>query len=391
MGLKIVTGNHAAGYALAAAGEANRNARGAVCGIYPITPQTEIVEFVAKFPFSKGRVVAVESEHSAMGVTLGASLEGARAFTASSSNGLAYMFENIMVAGWYRLPVVMAAVNRTLGPPWNIWADQTDTLCLRDGSWIQLYCENNQEVVDTLLLAFRLAEDHRILLPVLVSMDAFIVSHTQQETDLPEQELVDKYLPPCDVPHRMNHQHPVTIGGLAWPRETLIQRYETQEAMENVPAVLDECRVEFEKVFGRKVDGALEPFEVEDADIILVTSGTISTTTRELLKKRRANGEKIGMIKQKMIRPYPVKEMLHLCRNAKKVGVLDRNYSAGVGGIFWIEMKSAMQGRRDDLLIQNYLTGMCGGDVTPDMINECIDDLIGRDEATEPIWKGIDK
>ena len=195
MPIEVVTGNHAAGYALTAAGEANRNARGVASGIYPITPQTEIVERVAAFPFTKGRVVPTESEHSAMGVTIGASLAGARAFTASSSNGIAYMVENIMMAGFFRLPVVMVAVNRTLGPPWNIWADQSDTLMLRDLPWIQLYCESNQEVMDSTLMAFRLAEDPRVLLPVLVCMDAFIVSHTQGETDLPEQDLVDRYMP----------------------------------------------------------------------------------------------------------------------------------------------------------------------------------------------------
>ena len=156
--MQLVTGNHAAGHALSLAGEANRNARGAVCGIYPITPQTEIVEYVARFPFSKGRVIPVESEHSAMGVCIGAALNGARAFTASSSNGLAYMAENVMVAAFYRLPIVMTAVNRTLGPPWNIWADQGDTLFFRDFAWIQFYCDSNQDVADTTMLAFRIAE-----------------------------------------------------------------------------------------------------------------------------------------------------------------------------------------------------------------------------------------
>src|SRR5210317_1752936 len=153
MTVQVITGNHAAGYALSTAGEANRTSRGTACGLYPITPQTEIVEYVASFPFSKGRVVPVESEHSAMGVTIGASLAGARSFTASSSNGLAYMVENIMVAGFYRLPVVLVAVNRTLGPPWNIWADQGDTLMLRDFPWIQLYAQDNQQVADLTLLA----------------------------------------------------------------------------------------------------------------------------------------------------------------------------------------------------------------------------------------------
>ena len=144
MSVQIITGNHAAGHALSMAGEANRTARGVACGIYPITPQTEIVEYVAKYPFSKGSVIPVESEHSAMGVCIGASMNGARSFTASSSNGLAYMAENVMVASFYRLPIVMAVVNRTLGPPWNIWADQGDSLMFRDFAWVQLYCDTSQ-------------------------------------------------------------------------------------------------------------------------------------------------------------------------------------------------------------------------------------------------------
>ena len=251
MTVQVVTGNHAAGYALSAAGEANRTARGAACGIYPITPQTEIVEFVARFPFSKGRVVPVESEHSAMAVSIGASLGGARAFTASTTNGLAYMTDNVMVAGYYRLPIVMVAVNRTLGPPWNIWADQGDTLMLRDFAWLQFYCETNQEVLDTTLLAFRLAEDHRILLPVLTCMDAFIVSHTQTETTLPEQKLVDSYLPDLDLPHRLHHDQARTIGGMVWPHEDLSQRLDIDEAMKRVPGVYQECRQSFREVFGR--------------------------------------------------------------------------------------------------------------------------------------------
>src|SRR5210317_838403 len=211
MTVQVITGNHAAGYALSAAGEANRTGRGTACGIYPITPQTEIVEYVASFPFSKGRVVPVESEHSAMAVTIGASIAGARAFTASSSNGIAYMTENIMVAGYYRLPVVMVGVNRTMGPPWNIWADQGDTLMLRDFPWLQFYCEDNQDVLDMTLLAFRLAEDRRILLPALTCMDGFIVSHTQTETEMPSQDEVDRYLPDLDLPHRMHHDEARTI------------------------------------------------------------------------------------------------------------------------------------------------------------------------------------
>lgn len=390
MAVELVTGNHAAGYALAAAGEANREARGAACGIYPITPQTEIVEFVAGFPFSKGEVVAVESEHSAMGVAIGASLAGARAFTASSSNGLAYMTENIMVAGFYRLPIVMVAVNRTLGPPWNIWADQGDTLMLRDFPWIQLYCEDNQDVVDTTLLAFRLAEDPRILLPALVAMDAFIVSHTQMETELPDQELVDRYLPPLDLPHRLRDDHPVTLGGLVWPAEAMSHRLEIDEAMQRVPEALEECRREFAEVFGRQAGAPLEGFETDDAELVLVASGSVATTVREEVRRRRAAGERVGMVKVKLFRPFPEAELRRLCASASKVGILDRNYAAGSGGIFWQEVRATFQGGSGAPLVQGYLTGVCGGDVTPAIVRQVVDDLTTRRAPERPLWMGIE-
>ncbi len=389
MTLQVVTGNHAAGHALGTAGEANRTARGVACGIYPITPQTEIVEYVARFPFSKGRVVPVESEHSAMAVTIGAAANGARAFTASSANGLAYMAENIMVAGYYRLPIVMVAVNRTLGPPWNIWVDQGDTLMLRDFSWLQFYCETNQEVLDTTLLAFKLAEDSRILLPVMTCMDAFIVSHTQTETDLPEQDEVDRFLPDLELPHRMHPDEARTLGGLTWPHEELSMRLEIDEAMKRVPAVYQECRESFSEVFGRDPGDVIQTFATEDAEEILIVSGTMATTAREVVRQRRAAGEKLGLLKVKMYRPYPEAAIREACRSAKKVAVLDRNYASGAGGVFWQDTRAAFQGHRDDLLIQNYLTGLCGGDVTPAVIDEILADINSRSEATSPVWMGI--
>ncbi len=390
MSVEVITGNHAAGYALSVAGEANRTARGDACGIYTITPQTEIVEYVAQFPFTKGRVVPVESEHSAMAVTMGASINGARSFTASSANGLAYMAENVMVAGYYRLPIVMIAVNRTLGPPWNIWADQGDSLMLRDFAWLQFYCETNQEVLDTTLLAFRLAEDKRIMLLVLVCMDAFIVSHTQTETSLPDQADVDRFLPDLDLPHRVHEDEARTIGGLAWPHESLSMRLEIEEAMGRVPDVYQECRTAFGETFGRDPGGAVQAFETDDADTVLVASGTMATTAREVVRQRRKAGEKVGLIKLKMYRPFPGRELREACKAASRIAVLDRNYAAGVGGIFWQDTRAAFQGHRDDLLIQNYIAGLCGGDVTPKVVDEILADLGARPEAGEPVWMGID-
>jgi pyruvate/2-oxoacid:ferredoxin oxidoreductase alpha subunit len=389
MSMQLVTGNHAAGHSMSLAGEANRDAKGTVCGIYPITPQTEIVEYVARFPFSKGRVLPVESEHSAMGVCIGAALNGARAFTASSANGLAYMAENVMVAAFYRLPIVMAAVNRTLGPPWNIWADQGDTLMFRDFAWVQLYCDSNQDVADTTLLAFRLAEDRRILLPVMVCMDAFIVSHTAMEVELATQEQVDRFLPACEVPHRLDAGHPVTVGGMAMPAETLSQRLELDEAMRRVPGVYDEHRARFREVFGREVSGAVESWRTEDADRILIASGTIATTLRDVVDAWRERGENVGMVRIKMFRPFPMEQIRELCSGAARVGVLDRNYAAGTGGIFWHEVRAGLQGR-DAPFVQGYLTGVGGGDVVPAMIDEVITDLSDRTAAGQPVWKGVE-
>jgi len=390
MPLEVVTGNHAAGHALSFAGEANRTGRGTACGIYPITPQTEIVERVAAFPFSKGRVVAVESEHSAMAVTMGASVAGARAFTASSSNGLAYMVENIMVTGFYRLPVVMVAVNRTLGPPWNIWADQGDTLMLRDFPWIQLYAANNQEVHDLTLVAFRLAEDHRILLPVLVCMDAFIVSHTQAETDLATQEQVDAYLPDLDLPHRLDQDHPRALGSMVWPDATVSHRVDVDEAMQRVPQVLDECREAFAEVFGRDPSGPIESWHTEDADTVLVTSATVATTARRVVERRRAAGERVGLVKMRLFRPFPESALREACGAARRIGVLDRDYAAGMGGVWWQDTRAAFQGDALARLIQNYLVGVGGGDVTPELIDGILDDLATRQVAAPPVWVEVE-
>lgn len=388
MGKELVTGNHAAGRTLAMAGEANRKARGCACGAYPITPQTEIIEYLRACELTKGRIVPVESEHSAMAVCMGASLAGARSFTASSSNGLSYMTENVFAAGYYRLPIVMIAVNRTLGPPWNIWVDQGDSLALRDAPWIQFYVESHQDLVDTILMAFRLAEDHRILLPTMVAMDGFVTSHTQMVVDLPDQEQVDRYLPNCDVPHRLRSDHPTTVGGLTWPSETERHRKDLQRAMERVPDVLDEAIDEFENVFDRKPHGILSAEHVEDADTIFVACNTMARTLRGVIKKRRESGERIGMIKAKMFRPFPRKAYRDLLSRAKKVGVLDRNHSPGSGGIFWQEIAASLQGHSGPLL-QDYLVGLGGGDVTPEVIDEIIDDLAKRNQAGEPVWKEV--
>jgi len=388
MAKTLVTGNHAAGYALALAGEANRDARGCCAGAYPITPQTEIIEYLRAYDFTKGRVVAVESEHSAMGVCIGASLAGARSFTASSANGLAYMVENIFAAGFYRLPIVMIAVNRTLGPPWNIWVDQGDSLMFRDAAWTQFYCDSHQDVVDTILLAFRVAEDKRVMLPAVVAMDGFVTSHTQMVVDLPELEQVERYLPDCHVPHHLRRDHPMTVGGLTWPKETEHHRIEIQRAMEQVPTALEEALDEFENVFGRRPAGALETYETEDADTVIVACNTMARTLKRVVKARREQGEKIGMVRAKVFRPFPRDAFLKAIGPAKRVGVLDRNHSPGSGGIFWQEIATTLR-QKPDVLLQDYLVGLGGGDVTPEIISGIVDDLVARTESVEPLFKEV--
>jgi pyruvate/2-oxoacid:ferredoxin oxidoreductase alpha subunit len=317
---------------------------------------------------------------------MGAALAGARTFTASSSNGLAYMTENIFAAGYYRLPTVMIACNRTLGPPWNIWVDQGDSLMMRDAAWLQFYCDSHQDLLDTTLLAFRVAEDKRVMLPVIVAMDGFVTSHTQMVVDLPTQEQVDAFIPQCVIPHHLKHDHPSTFGGLTWPNETELHRYEIQQSMEATVEVLSEACDEFESIFDRRPAGVLESFETEDAETILIACNTMSLTLRNVVIERRKKGEKIGMIRTKLFRPFPRKELLAAMGSASKVGVLDRNHSPGSGGIFWQEVATTLNGR-SDVLLQDYLVGLGGGDVTPEMINTIIDDLVQRTEASDPEWR----
>lgn len=385
MARSLVTGNYAAGCALARAGEANRAARGCAGGAYPITPQTEIIEYLRAFEFSRGRVVPVESEHSAMGVCIGAALMGARTFTASSSNGLAYMTENVFAAGYFRLPIVMIAVNRTLGPPWNIWVDQGDSLALRDAAWLQFYTDSHQDLVDTILVAFRVAEDRRVLLPAMVAMDGFVTSHTQMGVELPEQAQVDQYLPHCEVPHRLWHEHPATIGGLTWPRETEHHRKEIETAMARVPEVLAEALDEFEVIFGRRPHGALAAEKTDDAESVLIACNTMARTLHRVIQARRRVGERVGMIKLKQFRPFPREELRRAIGGARRVGVLDRNHSPGSGGIFWGEVAATLRDR-PEVLVQDYLVGLGGGDVKTEVIDRIVDELILRRESEDPVW-----
>lgn len=381
MSIEFISANHAAAMSATMAGKANRDARGFGGGIYPITPQTECIELLCNQEFEKGDLVRVESEHSAMAVCMGYSLSGARSFTASSSNGLAYMTENVYAAAFYRLPIVMMAVNRTLGPPWNIWVDHGDTLLLRDAGWVQMYCEDNQEVADSILIAYRLGEDARVLLPVMVCQDAFVLSHTMMQTDIPDQELVDRFLPDLDLPHRVTDRA-VTVGGLDFPHETEAHRVQHHEALGRVWEVYAEIQDEFELVFGRRPADPVVPYRMDDAELVVISMGTTASTVRVAVDEARELGLKVGALRVRMYRPWPEEVLAESLARAKRVAILDRDISLGHGGVLWSEARGLIPG---EALVQNYILGLGGGDIRPGHISEVIADLQNRDASSQPV------
>ena len=379
---QLLSANHAAAVAATLAGRANRAGRGFVSGVYPITPSTECMEYVSTQPFEKGEVVRVESEHSAMAVCIGAAAGGARTFTTTASNGLAYMAENVFAAALLRLPVVMVAANRTLGPPWNIWADHGDTLLLRDAGWIQLYCADNQEVLDSVLCAYRLAEDRRVLLPAMVCQEAFVLSHTMAETDVPAQERVDRFLPPLDLPGRLRDA-PRVIGGIDPPHGTELHRARHQEAMGRVEEVYAEVQDAFEREFGRRPPDPVVAYRAEDADALVVSMGTIASTVERVVDAARARGERLGAVRVRMFRPFPAERLARTFRGVKRIAVLDRDVSLGFGGVLWGEARGVAE---PGAIVQGYMVGLGGGDVRPEHVAAIAADLRARDAAGAPLF-----
>ena len=381
MGVQLISANHAAALAAALAGRANRAARGFCSGVYPITPSTECMELLCNQEIERGSVVRVESEHSAMAVCIGAASGGARTFTTSSSNGIALMAENAVAAALLRLPVVMVAANRTLGPPWNIWADHGDTLLLRDAGWIQLYCADNQEVLDTVLLAFRLAEDRRVLLPVMVCQEAFVLSHTMAQTDVPEQAAVDRFLPPLAHPGRLTAT-PRVLGGIDVPHATEVHRAQHQEAMGRVLDVYREAQDEFEGIFGRRPADPVVAYRTEGAEALVVSMGTIASTVERAVDAARARGERLGAVRVRALRPFPGAALARLFKGVRRIAVVDRNVSLGFGGVLWGEARGEAE---PGAIVQSYMIGLGGGDVRPEHVQAIAADLASRRSAGAPV------
>lgn len=382
---KVITGNQAVAYGVILS-------RVDLISAYPITPQTTIVEELSELIASgrlKTKFLKVESEHSAMAALIGASTGGVRCFTATSSQGLAYMHEMLHWASGARLPIVMVNVNRALGPPWNIWSDQSDSLSQRDTGWIQLYCENNQEVLDTILQAYRIAES--VKLPVMVVLDAFVLSHTSEAVEIPTMEEVDKFLPPYCPEYSIDTQEPMAFSVIATPEHFFEFRYKVQKAMEQVPGVAKKVDDEFRSMFGRGY-GAIERYGEERAEVLLMTSGTVTSTSRIVIQKLMEKGYSVAGIKIKRFRPFPSEEIYEAIKGAKKLAIIDRNLSAGVGGIFCQELRAALYPKENRPQIFGFISGLGGRDITPNLIEEAVQYTIDHAQPKEEIlWLGLKK
>lgn len=380
---KVITGNHAVSYGALVS-------RVEVIAAYPITPQTSIIELLSEFCASgklKAKFIKVESEHSAMAACIGASITGARAFTATSAQGLALMHELLHWAAGGRLPIVLANVNRAMAPGWSVWTDQNDSLSQRDTGWMQVYCESNQEVLDSVIQGFKIAE--QVSIPLMLVLDAFVLSHTSEPVDIPEPEEVDKFLSPYKPKYKIDLQDPHAFGGLLSPDHYMEERYMLQRDMEKAVEVAKGIDREFGEIFGRSY-GIIEPYRCEDAEIVMVTSATITGTARTVIDKLRNEGKKVGLLKIRLFRPFPRDDIKEILLKAEKVLVVDRNISYGVGGIFFQEIKAALYNEPIRPPIFGFITGLGGRDVTPEILEEMIEWTETHNKPEEPIlWRGV--
>jgi pyruvate/2-oxoacid:ferredoxin oxidoreductase alpha subunit len=380
---KVIMGNHAVSHAVMLAGAE-------VIAAYPITPQTQIVEELSNMCAEgrlKAKFIKVESEHSAMACCIGASAAGSRAFTATSSQGLALMHELLHWAAGARTPVVLAEVNRALAPGWNIWADQSDALSQRDTGWLQFFCTSNQEILDSILIAFRVAE--MVSLPAMVVYDAFYLSHTYEAVDIPDRQLVDKFLPPYRPEVKLDVEKPMAFGSLTTPEYYMEMRHKIEEATEQVHELLPQVYAEFDNIFGRRYD-VLEGYRCDDADLLLVTSGTVSSTARIVIDKLREAGKRVGRLNIRLFRPFPARQLREALRGYKKVAVLDRNISFGQGGIFAQELRAALCNEKEKPQVFGFIAGLGGRDITPASIEEVIATADRLDAPAREIeWIGL--
>ncbi len=360
----------------AAIAQALRQADIDVLSAYPITPQTIIVEDYQKFAADgqvKAKVIPVESEHSAMSACVGASAVGARVATASASAGLALMWEILYCAASMRMPIVFAVANRALSAPINIHNDHSDGMGMRDSGFIQLYCQSSQEAYDTTLMAFRLAEHHDVLLPVMVGIDGFIVSHNVERVEMLPDDEVTKFVGVRDPVQILDPDNPITMGPLALTDYYFEFKEQQDKAIQNAPRVYKEVEAEFEKLTGRKY-GMFETYKTRNADIIIVAMSSMGGTAKVVADVLRERGDKVGVIRLKMFRPFPTKEIAKALGNAKAVAIFEKAMSFGAAAHpLALEVRTALYEAKSRPMITDFVVGLGGRDVPPITFVEGID------------------
>lgn len=375
--IKVLDGNHAAAIGAILS-------RPDVVAAYPITPQTPLVQHFSQYVADgvmNSTIVEPESEHSAMSVLTGASLAGARTFTATSSQGLALMYEPYFRVSTMRLPIVMNIVNREMISPQSVWGGPQDSLTVRDAGWIQIYVEDNQEILDMTIQAFKIAENKDVLLPINICYDGFYLSHMTEGVEVPMQEEVNEFLPPYKPTHvKLDPETPMAVDPLTPGNYLQYYRELHMQAMDNAKRVIKEVNDEFAEKFGRDYFGLVEPYRMEDAEYVLVTLGSLTGSARIAIDMAREKGVKCGLIKIRSLRPFPVDEVRELLKDAKAIGVIDRNVSFGWHtGIVYQEIKSAISNLGTIPTIP-FIGGLGGEDLTTDLMVEALDSVIKAGE-----------
>lgn len=368
-----------------------RLARPAVISAYPITPQTTVVEKLSEFVADgilDSDFVHVESEHSAMSCAIGASAAGVRTFTATSSQGLLYMAECLPYAAGGRFPIVMMNADRSVALPWNIYGDQSDSLSQLSSGFIQAYAMNAQESLDMVLMAYRIAEDPRVSTPFMVNLDGFSITHTYESVDVPDQEAVDRYLPPYETSNRIDLEHPVNMGFSAGPAYNTLFKMGEQEGMLRAAEAIPEAEDEFEGIFGRRYTGLVEPFMCDGAELVIVTLGCVAGLCMDVCRELRSEGVKAGVLRIRYMRPFPNREVSDALRSAKAVCVLEKDVSFGNAGAVFTEVRSALYGRDCDCSVCNRIAGLGGRDVSADEVRAIYGELDHRPEDVAFVGEG---
>lgn len=375
--------------------EGIRLAKPKVISAYPITPQTIVVERLSEMVEDKSldsEFIHVESEHSAMSAAIGAEAMGVRTFTATSSQGLLYMAECLPYAAGGRLPIVMMNANRSTALPWNIYGDQRDSISQLDSGWIQIYVENAQEALDMALQAYYIAEDKRISTPVMVNLDGFILTHTYEAVDIPEEDQADRFLPVYETDNKMSIERPTNMAFTVGPDGNTEFHLRHHRAMLNVSKVVKEADDKFKDIFGRSHGNMIEEYKSQDADYILITLGSVTGLARKVVDDLRNNGIKAGLIKLRFLRPFPHEELSKAVANAKVIGVLERDISFGYEGTVYTNVNSAFMKHKVYKDTHDFIAGLGGRDISEDNIRECFEILRAnkKDEAEEYIhWIGL--